>query len=176
MKDKDALLSRGKRALGALGRYKYVLLVMAAGLLLLLLPTSRESGSGGEGDMVAGTEEDFSVEALEEKLSAALSRIDGAGEVLVMLTVESGTKRVLAQDATLDQEGSAVQRESQTVVVSSGSGTQETVLVQQIYPQFQGALVVASGGGDPAVRLELTRAVAALTGLGTDKISICKGK
>ena len=76
----------------------------------------------------------------------------------------------------MEQDGSSVQRETQTVVVSAGSGTQETVLVQQVYPRFQGALVVATGGGDPEVRLKLTEAVAALTGLGADKISICKGK
>ena len=116
------------------------------------------------------------LEALEEKLAATLSNIQGAGQVEVMLTVESGMKRVLAQDASLEQEESAVRREAQTVIVSSGSGIQETVLLQQIYPQFQGALVVAAGGDDPAVRLMLTEAVAALTGLGSDKISICKGK
>ena len=175
MKDKEALLAKGKKALGALGRYKYVLLVMLVGAVLLLLPNSKETGKTQE-QTAAGVEEDFSVEALEEKLEKTLSEIDGAGQVQVMLTVQSGMKRVLAQDGSLEQEGSSVQRETQTVVVSAGSGMQETVLVQQIYPQFQGALVVATGGGDPAVRLKLTEAVAALTGLGADKISICKGK
>lgn len=175
MKDKEALLSKGKKALGALGRYKYVLLVMLAGALLLMLPDSDKTGPSRE-QTVAGAEEDFSVEALEEKLEKTLAEIDGAGQVQVMLTVQSGMKRVLAQDGSLEQGGSTVQRETQTVVVSAGSGVQETVLVQQIYPQFQGALVVAAGGGDPAVRLKLTEAVAALTGLGADKISICKGK
>lgn len=175
MRDKEALFSKGKKAWSALGRYKYVLLVMLAGALLLLLPDSNKTVQSNE-PAVTGVEEDFSVEALEEKLEKTLSEIDGAGQVQVMLTVQSGMKRVLAQDGSLEQDGSSVQRETQTVVISAGSGVQETVLVQQIYPQFQGALVVADGGGDPAVRLKLTEAVAALTGLGADKISICKGK
>ena len=37
------------------------------------------------------------------------------------------------------------------------------------------ALVVCPGGNDPAVKLQISEAVAALTGLGADKISICKG-
>ncbi len=175
MKDKEALFSKGKKAWDALGRYKYVLLVMLAGALLLMLPDWDKADAGGEQTAV-GVEEDFSVEALEEKLERTLAEIEGAGQVQVMLTVQSGMKRVLAQDGSLDQDGSAVQRETQTVVISAGSGVQETVLIQQIYPQFQGALVVADGGGDPAVRLKLTEAVAALTGLGAVKISICKGK
>lgn len=168
-------MERGKKLWNSLGRYKYVLLVMAAGALLLLLP-SGERGKAEPEPVTANAEEDFSVEALEEKLEAALSRVEGAGDVKVVLTVRSGMRRVLAQNSSLEQDGSAVQRENQTVVVSAGSGQQETVLVQQVYPQFQGALVVAEGGGDPAIRLKLTEAVAALTGLGADKISICKGK
>ena len=154
-------------------KYKYVFLLIVIGVLLLLIPmSSKESDSV----VVASQEEDFSVEALEEKLEHVLTRIEGAGQVNVMLTVESGMKRVFAQDGSMEQESGSVQREYETVVISRGTGTQETVLVQQIYPQFQGALVVAEGGGDPSVRLSLTEAVAALTGLGADKISVCKGK
>lgn len=175
MKDKETLFAQGKKMLAALGRYKYVLLVMVVGVLFLLIPSGGDKTPNSE-EASAVSEEDFSVEALEEKLEHTLSEIDGAGQVQVMLTVQSGMKRVLAQDGSLEQEDKAVRRETQTVVVSTGSGEQGTVLVQQIYPKFQGALVVAKGGGDPAIQLKLTEAVAALTGLGTDKISICKGK
>ena len=63
-----------------------------------------------------------------------------------------------------------------TVIISNGDRSEETVALQQLSPQYQGALVVCSGGDDPAVRLCLSDAVSALTGLGADKISICKGK
>lgn len=168
-------LEQGKRVLRKLGRFKYVLLVILAGLVLLLLPTSGKEAVA-EQQAIVGGEEDFSVEALEEKLSAILSQVEGAGEVTVMLTVESGVERVLAQNESTERGADTVKEEIETVVVSSGSNQQEVVLIQQIYPTFQGALVVASGGGDPAVCLKLTQAVAALTGLGTDKISICEGK
>jgi stage III sporulation protein AG len=175
MKDRKTLTERGKKLWGALGRYKYVLLVLAAGVVLLLLPSGKDREETSA-QPASQAEEDFSVEALEEKLSDTLSQIDGAGQVQVLLTVESSMKRVLAQDTSVDQDESSIQRETETVVISAGSGTQETVLVQRIYPKFQGALVVAEGGGDPAIQLKLTQAVAALTGLGADKISICKGK
>lgn len=155
-------------------RYKYVIILIGIGIILLLIPTA--SPKEAVTTEALNTEEDFSVEALEDQLEEILSRIEGAGQVKVMLTVESGMKRVFAQDGRLEQEGGSVQKESETVVVSNGTGIQETVLVQQIYPRFQGALIVAEGGGDPSVRLHLTEAVAALTGLGADKISVCKGK
>lgn len=174
MKEKTKINIDWKALSRHFNRYKYVFLLIGIGVLLLLIPTSTSKSSDSAD--ASNVEEDFSVEALEEQLKDILSQIEGAGQVSVMLTVESGMKRIFAQDGRLEQESGSLQRESETVVVSSGTGTQETVLVQQIYPQFQGALVVAQGGGDPSVRLNLTEAVAALTGLGADKISVCKGK
>ena len=40
----------------------------------------------------------------------------------------------------------------------------------------EGAVVVCAGGGDAGVRLEVTRAVSAYTGLGSDRITVIKMK
>ena len=73
-----------------LSRYQYVLLVLAAGVLLLLLPLG-----GGEEDEGAQTpaqlQEEFDLEAFEDRLAEALSQIQGAGEAQVVLTLKSGT-------------------------------------------------------------------------------------
>lgn len=163
---------------GLIGKYKFVLLVVLAGVLLLAWPGGGESPPMAPVGSALKAEEDFSVAALEEKLSETLSRIQGAGEVTVMLTVQGGSRRVLAENekSTRAADGRS-ETQSATVVVSGGSGVgEEPVLVQQLYPKFQGALVVCSGGDDAQVRLKIMEAVSALTGLGTDKISICKGK
>lgn len=151
-----------------LGAYKFVFLIIAAGLVLLLWP---ERGTAETAEPVAAGEENFSVEALETRLETVLSQIDGAGEVSVMLTVKSGMERVLARDSTVSE----TEETMETVVISTGSGKQEVVLLTQRYPTFQGALVVCEGGDDPQVRLLVTQAVAALTGLGSARISVCKG-
>ena len=163
-------LARGRQAAG---RYKFVLLVFALGLLLLLLP-----GGGEEPAPAAGTETGtaFDLEETEAELAEALSRIEGAGEVSVVLTLRSGSRQILAQDTQTDQRESSIQTSQSTVVVSRGSGEEGPILLQEFCPTYQGALVVCPGGGEPSVQLELTRAVSALTGLTSDKISICKGK
>ena len=74
------------------------------------------------------------------------------------------------------QDTRTEQGESETVVINQGSSTQGTVTIQELYPSYQGALLVCPGGDDPTVRLKLTEATSALTGLGADKISISKGK
>ena len=152
---------------GALGKYGYVLLVIAAGALLLMLP------SGGRDSPKEETQEEtFDLEAFETKLEGTLSRIEGAGETRVVLTLDGGSRRVLARDQDRDGQGGG---SSTVVTVGKGSGQQEVVPLQTVAPEFRGALVVCPGGGSASVRLKLIEAVSALTGLGADRISVCAG-
>ena len=152
-----------------LDRYRYALLVAAAGALLLLLPTGESRPPAEEGQ--EDREVFFQLEELEEKLAHTLSGIRGAGETEVMLTLKSGSRQILAQNVERDGERSS----ASAVTVGQGAGTEGVVPLYTLTPQFQGALVVCPGGGDPAVQLRLLEAVSALTGLGSDRISICEG-
>ena len=147
MNGREAVEKRLRRSVKLLERYKYVLLVLLAGLLLLLLPgTGEGSAQAGGTDPPAGETRD----------------------------VKGSTRQVLAQDVATSRAGADSEESRSAVVVSRGSGQEEAVALQRLYPAFQGALVVCPGGGEPEVRLALTEAVSALTGLGSDKISICK--
>ena len=149
-------------------RYKYILLVVLAGVLLLLLPDGqREKTRDTES---VQQEEAFDLEQMEKKLERVLGQVQGAGEVTVMLTLRESGRQVLARDT----ESSETEQRSTAVIISQGSGIQQTVSLQSIYPKYQGALVVCTGAGDARVKLELLEAVRALTGLSAEKISICK--
>lgn len=150
------------------GKGKLLWLLLLAGLLLLILPGG---GEEGEAEQEQGSW-NYSLEETEARLAQTLSKIDGAGEVTVMLTVQDSPRKVLAEDRDQEERG----ERSETVVLSRGGSLQETVTVQEVLPRYQGALLVCPGGDDPEVRLKLTEATAALTGLGSDKISISKGK
>lgn len=176
MKDKAWWTAQLQRLTGLAIQYKYVLLVILAGVVLLLLP------SGGDQKELAAqvqsepsVEQEFDLAQTEQRLAQALSKIDGAGEVTVVLTLAGSSRQVLAQDSNSSWQEGGQEESRTTVVISQGSGVQQTVALQQLSPEFQGALVVCSGGDDPAVRLTLTQAVSALTGLGADKISVCAG-
>ena len=147
----EAFGAWSKRLRTLFDKYKFVLLIILAGGALLLLPSQGEEAvppSGGE-------EESFQVEDLERRLEEALSQIDGAGEVKVVLTVKSSARQILAQDGKTTERADSTDSALTTVVVSQGTGTQATVAVQQLSPEYQGALVVCSGGSDPSVRHDL---------------------
>ena len=155
-----------------LGKYQYVLLVLFVGVVLLLLPGGQGSARADPPEPEGGTGQAFDLDSFEEKLERILSQVAGAGETRVVLTLDTGSRQVLAQDQEREPGGGSV---STVVTVGRGSGSQEVVPVQTVAPRFRGALVVCPGGGDPQVRLALLQAVSALTGLGSDRISICQG-
>lgn len=156
----------------ALDKYKYVLILLAAGLALLLWPVGGTKET--QQSAPAGAPEEFDVTALEEKLSQTLSQVEGAGKVTVALTVKSGMEQVPVTDRSTSVTERENSLEEKTVVINTGSGQEAVVRVRR-YPQFQGAVVVCQGGDRAEVRLLLTQAVSALTGLGADKITVCKG-
>lgn len=165
------------KPLAALLRYKYALLVAAAGVALLLWPESPAASLGGgqEAAQTSDGAEDAARE-MEEAMEDILEKIQGVGRVDVMLTLQSGGERVLAADSTLRYSGSTqapddYDRSSETVTVS-GDGGQDVVVTQEIYPQYRGALVVCEGGGSDGVRLQVVEAVSALTGLGSDRVAV----
>ena len=152
---------------GVVKKYQYVLLVALVGAVLLLIPSREkpaETAAPEEGQQ-------FRLEELEKRLEQALGQIEGAGEVHAVLTLKSGSRQVLAQAVDRDGNGGS---SFAPVTVGRGAGSQEVVPLQTLAPEYQGALIVCQGGGDPAVRLNILQAVSALTGLGADKISICK--
>lgn len=162
---------KGKeRWLALLRRYQYAAIAVAAGVVLLLLAGGGESARDSPEQQSARQEESFDLEDFEDRLEKALSQLEGAGQVQVVLTLKSGSRQVLAQDLRREEDGGS---QSETVVLDRDGSGEETVALQTFLPQFRGALVLCPGADDPSVRLSLIQAVAALTGLGSDRISVC---
>ena len=90
----------------------------------------------------------------------------------MVLTLDSGSRRVLAQDLEQEGDGSG---SSTVVTIGGGSAGEAVVPLQTLAPDFRGALVVCPGGNDPQVKLRLLEAVSALTGLSSHRISVCEG-
>jgi stage III sporulation protein AG len=164
-----------------ISKYKYLLILAAAGIFLLLLPY----GSSGDKDSESAQSVDetpaFSVEAEEKRIAEALSKAEGLGSVEVVLTVKTSSENVYQNDiSTNEQETgdntSQISEESRTVLISEGSGTQRAVLVKTLYPEYQGALVICDDGDKADVKLAIVKAMRALTGLGSDRVVVMPKK
>ena len=150
-------------------KFTPMLLVLVVGMILLVLPEEAQKPSRIEGNSQS---QDFELEHFEEKLERILSQVEGAGETRVVLTLDTGVRRILAQD---QKRGTGGEESHQVVTIGKGSGEQEVVALQTMSPNFRGAMIVCPGGDDPQVRLKLIQAVTALTGLGADRIAVSRG-
>ena len=146
---------------------KYVLIVLLVGIAVILWPGGGEQREGATIPEEAEQPQLFSLQEKETRMAYALSHIEGAGDVIVVLSLHTSVEQELAVD-----EDSAGRRE--TVIIGAGAGVQSEVTLRYHYPEFRGALVVSEGADNATVRLQITQAVASLTGLGTDRITVTR--
>ena len=118
------------------------------------------------------------VKAAQEEQTASitpeqlLSSMDGVGRVELMLTT-SGSEEIFYQT---DTRVSGDTREETTVFSSTQSTQKMPVVTKTKSAPYLGAVVVCDGADSAAVQLRVMQAVSALTGLGSDKISVIKMK
>lgn len=161
-----------------LKKYKYAVLVLLLGAALLLLPFGKNEKKQSAPTQTAehdDTGEDYAAR-MEERLRQALMQIEGAGQVEVVLTLKRGSQTHYQTDVQRSEGESQKSEEQKTVILSEGSAYDKAAVSAVEYPQFQGALIVSEGAETAAVKLSLMQAVAALTGLSSDCITVVKMK
>ncbi|MBQ8004401.1 MAG: hypothetical protein IJ299_04845 [Oscillospiraceae bacterium] len=159
---------------GFAGKYKYILLVIVAGLLLMVFP------SGEKNDSDDHKKESFNLSVFEREVERALSECEGVGRCKVMLSVNSGTENVFANEERESRRKDESMTESdidtKPSIMSEKSGGETPVLIKELYPEFRGAVVICDGADSAVLREKVSDAVAALTGLRHDRISVIKMK
>lgn len=107
------------------------------------------------------------VNNLEDKLSNALSKVAGAGNVDVVINVESGRESVLAMK-TITKDGlNGVETESSPIIING-----KPVVVKELYPKIIGVLIVAKGANNISVMNKLQQATISLLDINLDQIEI----
>ena len=108
---------------------------------------------------------------LEQRIRDVLKKVDGVGEVDVMLTLFSSSEKVLRVDkersrsATSETDSSGGTRQQ-----ADESLRESTVLA----PEISGIVISAQGGGNASVQKEISEAMQALFGLPAHKIKVLK--
>ena len=163
--DWAALRSRGTELAK---KYRYVLLVVLAGLFLMALPDGRKGAAEPE-EPAPQTE---TRQDLQAELEEILGKIQGAGKVQVLLSQREGERTVYQTDE--DSKDSGLRSDT---VLLNGADRSQTGLVRQVNPPtYLGAVIVCQGADSAAVRLAIAQAVSSVTGLATNKITVLKMK
>ena len=173
-----------------IGWEKSLLLLLALGVLLFTsLPAGKEETKETKQSISASCAEttgssDYE-RKLEERLSALIGRIDGAGEVSVMVVLEGSENKKVLKDASLEREetkeadgtgGSrnitGEQRGESTIMTKNAAGEQMPFVVNEQYPKVQGVAVVEQGAADPKIKQKIIELIKALFGIEINKIMV----
>lgn len=151
-------------------RYKYVLMVVLAGVFLMLIP-----GGDTKTETTMPAVQDTG-QNMDERLEQILSQIQGVGKVRVLLTVSRGEQTVYIYDEDGSSSADSDSSRREAVLITGQDRGQSGLVSQVIAPVYQGAIVVCQGGDQPGVRLQVVEAVCDATGLSADKVTVLKMK
>ncbi len=135
---------------------------------------------------------DFELQRLEREIAASLARIlsdiDGAGKVVVEVSLAKGPEFLYIEDRTNTQKTTEERDDrggtrdiievsyTQKTVIAKNRDGDEPVLSQIIPSEVRGVLVVAEGADDSEVRLALSRAVSTLLDIPPHRVEVVTGK
>lgn len=131
-------------------------------------------------------EEQLYVTYMEEKLQEVLGRLDGAGEVKVLITLQASEEKIVEKDIPLtesetEETDSAGGMRSvystdrgESTVYTNADNKAVPYVVQTISPKVEGVVVLAEGAGTGNVSLQLSEAVQVLFGIEAHKIKVMK--
>jgi len=163
-------VDQSKLILSFMKKYRFVIMIFFAGILLMLLP---ETPSEKQPEIIYEVPQE---QSLENALSDILGQIDGVGKTKVLLTQAVGERTIYQTNEDISTSDSVSDIRRETVILTDNS-RQERGLVQQIIPPvFLGAIILCQGADSPTVRLSIVEAVANVTGLTTDNITVLKMK
>ena len=122
---------------------------------------------------------------MEKRVREVLAKVEGVGEVDVLIVLKSSEEKVYqtdgktSQSSTKEQDSSGAsreitqqQKEQSTVFLNRESAN--PVLEKEIRPEISGIIISAQGGGSPTIRAEITEAMEALFDLPAHKIKVLK--
>ena len=168
------------------------LILGLAGILILIiaLPTDTEEKKQAEKSKENISKENNTMEAskdeIERKLEDILEKIDGAGDVKVMITYQDSGTQVVEKDKNTSENSleesdstggvrSTKEQQLQESTVYEDADAGNTPFVsKELLPKVEGILIVASGGDNQKVKQNISEAVLALFQVEAHRIKIVK--
>lgn len=178
-----------------------LMILLTAGLILLILTfpdffsaADTDSSKKNTKETIVLQEEeeklendiDAYIENAENRLKLLLRKVEGVGEVEVMITIKSSGESIPLKDTPYEkssitsEEGTGKRTEQGekteegTVMVENSDGTTQPYVVRETVPEIEGVAVIAEGGGNSEIKKEIVEAVQALFNIKAHKIKVMK--
>jgi stage III sporulation protein AG len=194
-------MEKKKISLKTIGLPRLIMLFMAGILIILLsfpsvLGAFRSSEDDTKDRKVTDLQNDTNttsynentyISEMENKLEAVLKKVSGAGNVEVMITTKGTTEKIPLKDSSSTEESldegdgeggsrtdNSAQREESTVLVTNEDGNSEPYILQELEPEIEGVVVIAEGGDNAMIKMDIMQAVEVLFDVPAHKVIVMK--
>ncbi len=156
-----------------------MLILLVVGILLLLfssIPT---------GDSVIKsnpTEESMeqTVDDYEKRLTELIAQVSGAGNVKVMVTMDTKGETIYAQAETTDEQTTTDSEDSsiktgysnEYIIVEDDNGNKTALIEKEYEPEIKGVAVLCDGGDITSVVAEVTELVQVVMGVPSNRVFV----
>lgn len=214
MSDKKTVLLEKIKEKKWLGKDQFIIFILVGVLLLIIaMPTEKKleknmmksEQSNNSSDIIetegtgiqeevkelkaAGSSAEEYEAYMEHKLEQAIREMEGAGDVKVVVAVQSSKEQIVEKDIPVartsvqetDSAGGSRNTEEtdsgeETVYIKQSDGSTKPYVVKTLQPEIQGIIVIAKGGGNTGVKKNITEAIMALFNIEQHKIKVVKMK
>lgn len=168
---------------GLSGKVLIIVIIGILGLLMIALSEFFPSGKVEKGKDVANTMDNTSYsegfkQRTEKELREIIGKIDGVGEVSLMITLDGTTEYVYAEDVdteTDEENDSKSNKYKNEVIIVDSDGGEKALIKKIVEPKVKGVVIVCSGGGKTEIKERVTKAVSSALNISTNNICVEKG-
>jgi stage III sporulation protein AG len=124
---------------------------------------------------------------MENKLKNILRKVSGIGDVEVMITLKASKEQVPLKDNPSTQESlnevdgeggnrtnTSAKREENTVLLTNEDGDSVPYIIQELEPEVEGVVVIADGGDNAYVIMDIMEAAEVLFDVPANKVKVMK--
>ncbi|WP_069998198.1 hypothetical protein [Cellulosilyticum sp. I15G10I2] len=168
-------------------KYLYLAIGIAIlGIAITYIPTNKPSNQNKPQNapiLNASSDAISYEEALEKRLTNILEKMEGVGQVNVMLTTFSNEEKVLAEEKTQNYEHQEEKDEAGGTRITEKNDTRNKIILQsgntpfiikENRPQIEGVLVLAEGADNGVVRAQIIESVSNVLQVPVHKVSVFK--
>ena len=126
-------------------------------------------------------------ELLEKNLTYTVSKIEGAGNPTVLVTLENTAETIYAteerknKEASEDKSSGEITRkkdsddcEKKYITVKDSEGTEHALAVKKIEQKVKGVVIICPGGDDPIVKNRITEVVTTALNITSKRVCVTK--
>jgi len=197
--DKDKIIKEIKKILAQKQLRNLIVVCIVLGFILIamnvLLPSSKtlsnnklsssNTAENVNNTLITNKTNEKSYEEMQKTdLQNILKKMNGVGDVEVMMSFENGEQKVPAYDKntqkstteeTDNQGGKRVNNQNtdgSTIVMTTSDGNNEPFILTTYKPKINGVIILAEGASNSKIKYEIEQAVSKLYNLSLDKVNV----